>query len=209
MINLLGVRMARKKWVSEERMYRNRYDSMTGQRHPDSVMGPDHTSDLFHPKSFYDLAKRCAKKLTAINKVYPFEAIAGTGHSSLPMLGAISFILGVPLIAVRKSGDIAHDDSVVNGFVACSSYVFVDDLIDSGTTLMRVKNRIEAAAIKAKFQAPTCIGALLYNTGGFDAAWQHYYEGGYAVENKRYVPVWTPCGNNVVLPERPDKRSTE
>lgn len=72
------------------------------------------------------------------------SAIAATGHSGLIVAGAISYATDLPVVAVRRPGDvpIAHSYFRIEGLAAHGKrwmgYVFVDDMIASGSTYRNV-----------------------------------------------------------------------
>jgi len=125
---------------------------------------PSHTDKVYNPELFDRTIDKCVKALKAIwEEEGRFQAIAGSGNSALPMLGAISYITGIPMIAVRKAGDNAHDNRQVNGPIyeggaKSLNYVFIDDFIATGKTFNRT---IEYIAHEAKI--PTkCIAMVNY-----------------------------------------------
>ena len=125
---------------------------------------PSHTDKIFNPMEFEGTVNKCIKALKQIWKDEgQFQAIAGSGNSALPILGAISYITNIPMIAVRKKGDSAHDDRQVNGPIyegAAKSlrYVFVDDFIASGATFHRT---VEYIKFEAKIETK-CIAMVNY-----------------------------------------------
>lgn len=128
---------------------------------------PSYTQHIYDPSLFPLTAHRCCSALWAIqNEIGAYDFIAGCGNSSVPLLGAISMLTGIPYVAVRKKDDAScHDDRRINGpsFAKKSlRYVFVDDLISSGNTYYHVWNtlRDEYGLIGAM---PECIAACLYD----------------------------------------------
>lgn len=105
------------------------------------VVSPSYSRDLFQSSSFRSLVKHSLDKLELIMEKHPeIEALAACGHSGLMLMGALAYESGLPQIAVRKSLDTEHDDSMVNGWLGCKGYLIVDDLISSGKT---VENMVE------------------------------------------------------------------
>jgi adenine/guanine phosphoribosyltransferase-like PRPP-binding protein len=64
-----------------------------------------------------------------------FDAIAFTGVSGSLTAPVIAFLLRKPLIVIRKATDTSkHSPYMVEGDVAASSFIIVDDFICSGKT---------------------------------------------------------------------------
>lgn len=163
---------------------------------------PTYTERIFRPREFQPLVEAVSRKLEAIFEKTPFEAVAGTGNSSTPLLGALSYKLGIPIIATRKSGDPAHDSRPANGLVGCKAYVIVDDLIDSGATVKGIMERIETAQKKRNESwgdndaIPKCVGIILYDSYGDNWLFRSEY---FARED---IPVYVlSCGNVNVAPD--------
>lgn len=93
---------------------------------------PSFYDAVFDPSSLKKLVSIVAKDLTKLRKTVPFDAIAGSGNSGLPLMGALSLKMGVPMIAVRKPGDKDNrTERWAGGFVGCDRYIIIDDLVDS------------------------------------------------------------------------------
>jgi adenine/guanine phosphoribosyltransferase-like PRPP-binding protein len=95
-----------------------------------------------------------------------FDAVAGSGHSGLLLLGAISYKTGVPAIAVRKRGEEldTHSYDRVHCVIPASRsdmlrYAFVDDCVASGRTLLNVVEQVAQSAPNA-----VLAGILTYST---------------------------------------------
>lgn len=130
------------------------------------LVAPSHTKRVFGPNDFRELVDLSAKKLAAIHKSFPFVALAGIGHSGVPLMAALSYKIGVPMIAVRrKSNETQHDyTGEWNGYYSGGPYLVVDDLISSGATLRRIISAIDK--LKDSYsQPPSLLGCLLYRDG--------------------------------------------
>jgi hypothetical protein len=89
------------------------------------------------------------------------DAIVACGHSGLVGAGALSYITGVPVFAVRKKGEPTVADSPPVSAIApngkAKRWVWFDDFIGSGGTLRRsVRELWEAELI-----ATPCPAALM------------------------------------------------
>jgi adenine/guanine phosphoribosyltransferase-like PRPP-binding protein len=112
------------------------------------VNAPEHTRDVFVTPSFRRIVDIVTRKLKEVDKLHRFDAIAGCGNSGLPLLGALSYRLGIPMITVRKAGEkTVAVNQTVTGAIDVKSYVLVDDLISSGGTIKRMVKEIADAGI--------------------------------------------------------------
>lgn len=109
--------------------------------HPKHVH-PAYTSPVFSA-DFQKTVDKTINKLNQMKALHNFDAIAGTGFSSIPLIGAVSAITGIKMLLARKPNDKTHDNHKVNGYLGCERYVVIDDLIDSGATLKGIYNAVE------------------------------------------------------------------
>lgn len=108
--------------------------------HPKHVH-PAYTSPVFSA-DFQKTVDKTINKLNQMKALHSFDAIAGTGLSSIPLIGAVSAITGIKMLLTRKPSDKTHDNHKANGYLGCERYVVIDDLIDSGATLKGVCSAI-------------------------------------------------------------------
>lgn len=120
---------------------------------------PTHTRKIFNPPTFQSVCEWAIDQIIDLGNI---EAIAACGHSGLPLAGALSYALGLHLIAVRRQGDMPIGDKRIintsNG-TPYQRYVIVDDLVHSGKTMMHMIQQIHNLDI-AQPVLPTAI--LLY-----------------------------------------------
>ena len=92
----------------------------------------------FHPKTRSDLIKKATTTLRKYRrrKGKRFDAIACCGYSGLSVASVLSFVLNIPLIAVRKMS--SHDDRMVFGLENANTYIIVDDFVASGRTVRNI-----------------------------------------------------------------------
>jgi adenine/guanine phosphoribosyltransferase-like PRPP-binding protein len=105
------------------------------------IYAPPHTRCVFDPAKFPIVIDWAVSVIRG-----RYDAVAASGHSGLIVAGAVSYILQIPVIAVRKLCDKAKGDSTrLNAVLtkAPSTYAFIDDLIGSGETFFRVIDTIE------------------------------------------------------------------
>ncbi len=142
--------------------------------------GGNYTKPIWTPVLFQSLVDACALKLQDFANHTSFDAIAGCGVSGLPILGALSYRLGIPMIAVRKPGEVSHLPSKAQGLIYSSRYIVIDDLIETGSTIDNIIKSVNAGheevinwgatdskdPIDLRVSPPECVGILLYNYNG-------------------------------------------
>jgi hypothetical protein len=125
-----------------------------------------YTRKIFHPDRFRTLVHEAAEYVQKLQKKHPeIQALAACGHSGAMLMGALSYELGLPQIAVRKELSFSHDGNMVNGWLGCEGYLIVDDLISSGNTICHIVKHIwlETKRMACTSQ-PKLIAALLYHS---------------------------------------------
>jgi len=126
------------------------------------VIAPEHTREIFDPTLFATVVEWAVAEV----KAGGYEAVAGSGHSGLPLCGAVSYRLGIPMIAVRKDDERPKGDSYrVNGVLPHRPlrYAIIDDFICSGETIERID-----AQVAYKFPQATLAGLVLYRVRADD-----------------------------------------
>ncbi len=89
-------------------------------------------------KEFLTLVPKVVKKLRAIKRKHPFDAIAFTGSSGAALAYPLSYLMKMPLIHVRKDDDSHYSSGLIEGTISSKRYVIVDDFIESGNTIKRI-----------------------------------------------------------------------
>jgi len=130
---------------------------------PDYRSG-SHLKGIFAPGVIAKLAKYL---VLAIREAFPdVEAIACCGLGGTLVAPMVADLLQLPLIVVRKAcdvpGETTHSDCVVEGYDRGCDYVFVDDLIEDGTT---ARYTFEQIAKRNPAQHP--IGIALWRDGDY------------------------------------------
>jgi len=126
-------------------------------------------------KEFLKLVPKAAKKLRAIKRKHPFDAIAFTGSSGAALAYPLSYLLKMPLIHVRKGS--SHYSGKIEGTISSKKYIIIDDFIDTGKTLLKVMKTIDEALEKKAKPVAIC----LYSSGR---------ESDFSF-NKKKIPVFT------------------
>ena len=102
--------------------------------------------------------KQAVKVLRQFHRKNSFDAIAFTGTSGAALAYPLSYLLGVPLICVRKSIRDNHFGSKLEGYVTAKKYIIVDDFVQSGKTINGINKSIKLENKKAN-----CVGIYLYD----------------------------------------------
>jgi adenine/guanine phosphoribosyltransferase-like PRPP-binding protein len=122
------------------------------------VIRTDYLNKVYRVSQFTKTVERAVKVLRKFRRKHPFEAIAFTGTSGAALAYPLSYLLGVPLICVRKSTRDNHFGYKLEGCMTADNYIIVDDFIESGKTIERVKKSVEKEVIDTK-----CVGIYLYH----------------------------------------------
>lgn len=128
--------------------------------HPEFVAMGYLTEILKDPRA---IAERAAEALRGVD----FDVIVVSGTSGLLIGPSLAVAMGKRLAIVRKPNDASHSMHLVEGWYG-GRWLFVDDLIDSGTTCARVAEAY-VEACRSKSAAQTCVGAYLYGEWGMTA----------------------------------------
>jgi orotate phosphoribosyltransferase len=118
------------------------------------LIGATYFSDAFtRQKTLVEFARGSLAKVN-------FDTFVGTGLSGTCAVPLLAYALEKNFLIVRKTIDGTHSSSLVEG-VAGNRWVFVDDLISSGSTFTRVYNAMEEH-VGIEF-----VGAYMYQSGQF------------------------------------------
>jgi len=110
----------------------------------------DYLGCVYENKRFKTKVREVVMAVRSIRR--RFDAIVFTGSSGAAMAYPVSFITGIPLLHVRK--DKGHCWSALEGAVYAKRILFIDDFVDSGATLRRVRS-----CVKGKI-----VGVILYSS---------------------------------------------
>lgn len=95
-----------------------------------------------------------------------FDTFVGTGVSGIIGASVLASALNKNLLIVRKPGEASHSFEKVEGRLGLR-WVFVDDLIASGETYMRVRSEIEVLPVTSRL-----VGAYIYGAYKGVSYWQ-------------------------------------
>jgi len=142
-----------------------------------------HNQVLYQPEELKTVVSRMSYDLKRLKRTTEFDSIIGIGHSGSPLVGALSFKLGIPMGIVRK--EIEHNKSTsALGAVFNVKYVFIDDLIESQKTFKRVLSVLSKVGSE-------CVAVLLYEN------WHSLTTIEY---NSKRIPIYTMTGKFPGLP---------
>lgn len=112
-----------------------------------SPMYLDHRILISHPKSLKFVAKQYAKLL----KNLKYDRMAAIPYAALPIVGAISLLLGKPWLYTRKEVKVYGTKKVIEGqFNKGETVVVVDDLITKGDSKIEALEPLLDAGLKIK-----------------------------------------------------------
>ena len=69
------------------------------------------------------------------------------------------------MIVIRKENDKSNDKRKFNGYNGCTSYIIIDDLIDTGKTINRIMDGVRSGFTywgNTRKDLPSCAGIVLY-----------------------------------------------
>ncbi len=101
--------------------------------------------EVFYPSRLKKSANTISRQVLKDNKQFNYCAIACIGLSGVSMGTVVSYLTGIPLLVIRKPKENHHgtyDLEYSNYHVKPGNYCIVDDLIDSGTTINNIKEKI-------------------------------------------------------------------
>lgn len=93
-----------------------------------------------------------------------FDTLVGTGVSGAVIVPTLARLLGVDFAIVRKENDGTHGWNKIEGVMG-KKWLFVDDLVSSGTTVRRVQKLVTEL-----FPKSVAMGAYLYHSKEFNPA---------------------------------------
>ncbi len=155
--------------------------------------GTKYAQCMHEPATLKEVVNGCVKRLQALQKTHPFNALAGCGHSGLVVGSIVAWKLGLPLITVRKTGDLNHDFNYhkVSGFLPEGEprweYIIIDDLIESGDSIRHVVSQVEAfsASKPDAMRKAKAVGVLLYRCN-----WRDGKEQSVDVPGSKPLRIW-------------------
>lgn len=119
---------------------------------------------------FLNQDKLVAAAETALKGI-DFDTMVGQGLSGALVIPILAQALNKHFAIIRKENDSEHTRAVFEGEIG-DKWIFVDDFIESGATLRRVKEGVSLAYLRFSGdywtdKPPQFVGAYLYNYGEF------------------------------------------
>lgn len=114
---------------------------------------------VFDPERFHSSVRLTVDILAEFEKHTPFDTIAFTGVSGAALAFPLSYLLGKPLLCVRKANSSTHSSYKVEGNYSAFRYIIVDDFISSGKTMEDIQKNIERELAPP---IPELVGIYLY-----------------------------------------------
>lgn len=125
----------------------------------------DYLGRIYDIKKYPNTINKLATKIKNFKLKQPFDAIAFTGTSGAAVAYPLSFLLGIPLICIRKDKRSHYGNGLYEGICGIEGYIIVDDFFASGKTIKRVIKEIKSEAIFRRSISPKPVGIFLYNAG--------------------------------------------
>lgn len=123
----------------------------------DDSIKSEYLREVFDPKELPKTIEYAERSIARFAKTTPFDTIAFMGVSGAALAFSLSVRLQKSLLCVRKKEARAHSKLDIEGNHASKRYIIVDDFIDSGRTIDRIRSRISA-----KIDQIELVGIYLY-----------------------------------------------
>jgi adenine/guanine phosphoribosyltransferase-like PRPP-binding protein len=112
---------------------------------------------VFDVQEYFHVINKLVVKIKKFQQNKPFDAIAFTGTSGAAVAFTLAYKLKVPLICIRKTTDKSHYKNIYEGIENIKRYIIVDDFIETGSTIDRIKKGVCSRSEGAKL-----VGIFLY-----------------------------------------------
>jgi orotate phosphoribosyltransferase len=107
-----------------------------------------------------DLIHDAVKKLYGVE----FDGFVGTGVSGAMGASLLAHAMSKKVVIIRKDSDNSHSATKLEGNLPNhGKWLFVDDLVDTGTTLRRCKKIMEGQHNETFDRSYTYVGMYLYH----------------------------------------------
>lgn len=112
------------------------------------------------PKRLKKAVQRVCRKIRALNKVTPIDAIVYCGSSGAAVAYPASVATGIPVVNVRKKNELTHGREIEGKYgLVLKNVVIVDDFIAEGCTMCYIIHKL---GLDVNY-----VGVILY----FDSYW--------------------------------------
>jgi adenine/guanine phosphoribosyltransferase-like PRPP-binding protein len=120
----------------------------------------DYLHRVYDTTDYIKLIDKMVLRVSLFCKKYKIEAIAFTGHSGAAVAYPLSYKLKIPIVCIRK-GSSHYGSGRYEGIEDVERYIIVDDFIETGATIRRIKKQVKTYSPNAKL-----IGIFLYGGSG-------------------------------------------
>lgn len=142
---------ANSTWSFETKLADLNYKELPEKKRESLEMSPSYMLSEFSPEEMAEV----------LEKDLEFDTLVGTGTSGY-IVPVLAHILGVKYFLVRKPNSSVHTSRVAQGSLG-KKWVFVDDLMDTGETFLRVHWVIDKLCEVNNFESEMT-GHYLYNS---------------------------------------------
>lgn len=111
-------------------------------------------------RAVFDLPEVIETAKKALKDV-DFDTLVGTGFSGSIVIPSLALALGKNFVLIRKETDDSHHGKGRLVGELGEKWIFVDDFVSSGTTRMRVIDKVEEAARRADIDTEL-VGQYMY-----------------------------------------------
>lgn len=107
----------------------------------------DYLHEVFHPEDFKATVENAVASIKTFREKNNFEVILFTGVSGAALAFPVSYLTGVPIACLRKPNS-SHSIYTLEGWWPRSSYIIIDDFVETGDTINRIHERVKPAVCK-------------------------------------------------------------
>ena len=114
---------------------------MGNNRHEFTFVNTQYLYPIYSLPSFIVTVDRTVSIISEFKEKNDFDAIVFSGYSGSALAFCLSYLLRVPIVCVRKENESSHCSLICEG-ICPKKYIIVDDFIDQGKTIKRIKKEI-------------------------------------------------------------------
>lgn len=108
----------------------------------------DYLHEVFRPEEFKVTVENTVAAIKAFREKNNFEVILFTGVSGAALAFPTSYLTGIPIACLRKPSS-SHSIYTLEGWWRPgSSYIIIDDFVETGDTINRIHERVKPAVCK-------------------------------------------------------------
>lgn len=130
---------------------------------------PGYSGRIYRSEGLRRHAEFALKTLDSIRDEFDFVAVTGKSGMAVAF-AALAMGADFDLVTIRK-GESSHGHHI-EGFADGYRYVVIDDLIDSGATLDRIRQELADFADARGVDHPEMVAAILYQGSDKGGSWK-------------------------------------